>query len=281
MRVLSWNILNGGADGGDTTRWRTQAELVGELAPDVLLVQEARGFDADGGRGLHAAEAQLGLRGLLAPAPRTGQHTAVFCAPHLQVSSFTPDTQHFHHALALVTVAVPGLTAPLQLASMHLSPLSPALRCAEVGWLAALAAPGAFALLAGDTNSVAPGDPEPRDWPSLPAHLRVRYTHPSTGPGPITADRSALHFLHAAGLVDAARADDDTVDTTATVPTRGYPDAEFVSFRSDHVLLSPALAPARTGYRVITDDRAHATSDHLPVLVELDLDRLATMSAPT
>lgn len=141
MRVLSWNILNGGSDGGDTTRWHAQAELVGELAPDVLLVQEVRGFDADGGRGLHEAEAQLGLRGLLAPAHRTGQHTAVFCAPHLQVRSFTPDTQHFHHALALVTVAVPGLPSPLQLASMHLSPLSPALRSAEVGWLAAPRSP--------------------------------------------------------------------------------------------------------------------------------------------
>ena len=283
MRVLSWNILNGGADGGDVRRWQVQAGLIRELEPDVLLLQEARGFSADGGARLFAAEADLGMRGLLAVAPHTGQHTAVFLRPPLRPVRFEPDPVHFHHALALASVEVPGLAAPIQLASMHLSPLSPALRAGEVGWLAALAAPGALSLLAGDANSLAPGDPEPDDWPDLPAFQRVRYL---TQPGPDgagssqrpAADRSAVGFLHAAGLVDAA-AGDTGVDATPTVPTRGYPQAEFVAFRSDHVLLSPALAPARTSYRVVQDERAHATSDHLPVLVELDLGRLATAAA--
>lgn len=95
--------------------------------------------------------------------------------------------------------------------------------------------------------------------------------------------------LRATGLIDAARAgnppttttaagtttlDTSALDTTPTVPTRGYPHAEFATFRSDHILLSPALHPTRVSYQVIGDDRAHASSDHLPVLVELDLDRL-------
>lgn len=294
MRVLSWNILNGGADGADTTRWRRQAALIAELAPDVLLMQEARGFTADGRSRLFQAETDLGMRGLLAVAPHTGQHTAVFLHPDLRPLRFETDAVHFHHALAYAHVAVPGLDRPVQVASMHLSPLSPALRAAEVGWLAGLAAPGALALVAGDANSLAPGDPEPPDWADLSAFQRVRYldlARESDGAparsGGAVADRSALAFLHAAGLVDAARdasmAADGTavVDTTPTVPTRGYPDAEFVAFRGDHVLLSPALAAARVSYQVVQDDRAHTTSDHLPVQVELNLSLLDSEQAAT
>lgn len=151
--------------------------------------------------------------------------------------------------------------------------------------MAGLAAPGVLALVAGDANSLAPGDPEPPDWGDLPAFQRVRYLdlsrqRDSGHAGDAVADRSAVAFLHAAGFVDAAQdtaADGDPqrrVDMTPTVPTRGYPAAEFGAFRSDHVLLSPALAAARVSYQVVQDDRAHATSDHLPVLVELDPSRL-------
>lgn len=294
MRVLSWNILNGGDDGGDRFRWRSQAQLIRELNPDVLLMQEARHFAADGGSRLFQAEADLRMRSLLAVAPHTGQHTAVFLHPDLRPVRFEPDAVHFHHALAHAHVAVPGLDEPVQLASMHLSPLSPALRTAEVGWLAGLAAPGTLALVAGDANSLAPGDPEPPDWAELPAFQRVRYLDLTREPrgssaraASAVADRTALAFLHAAGLVDAARGPgsgaDGTpvVDTTPTVPTRGYPNAEFVAFRGDHVLLSPALAAARVSYQVVQDDRAHSTSDHLPVLVELDLSLLADGHAAT
>lgn len=276
MRVVSWNILNGGADpASGRARWRGQAELLAELAPDVLPLQEARGFDADGAAGLFQAEADLGMRGLLGLAPHTGQHTAVFLRAGLRPVRWEVDAVHFHHALTQVQVLVPGLAEPLQVASMHLSPLSPALRAAEVGWLAGLAAPGVLAVLGGDANSLAPGDPEPDDWPALPAHQRVRYLD-LAGTSP-QADRSAVAFLHAAGLVDAAHTcahagvdagaaagAGGTVDTTGIVPTRGYPDAEFVAFRSDHLLLSPALAAARAGYQVVQDHRAHASSDPCP-----------------
>lgn len=133
VRILSWNILNGGADDHAVPRWHTQAELVRELAPDVLLLQEARGFAAEGGSRLFQAEVDLGMRGLLAVAPHTGQNTAVFLHSDLRPVRFEPDSVHFHHALALAHVEVPGLDRSLLVSSMHLSPLSPALRATEVG----------------------------------------------------------------------------------------------------------------------------------------------------
>ncbi|MFD5140596.1 endonuclease/exonuclease/phosphatase family protein [Streptomyces sp. NPDC058378] len=265
---MSYNVLNGGRDGASDKRWQTAVEVIRAAGPDVLLVQEARGFDADGGRTLFAAEDDLGMRGLLALAPRTGQHTAVFFRPGIRPLRFDPDSAHFHHALAQATLAVPGFDRPVTVASIHLSPLSPALRAAEVGWLAALAAPGTYAVVAGDANSLAPGDPEPADWAALPAHFRVRYLAPATGGQEPVADRSALAFLHAAGFTDAAAAHGRA--GTPTVPAAGFPEAEFVPFRSDHVLLSPALTPALTGYRVLDDERTNAASDHLPVLIDTD-----------
>ncbi|MEU8495116.1 hypothetical protein [Pseudonocardia alni] len=136
----------------------------------------------------------------------------------------------------------------------------------QVGWLAALAAPDRCSIIAGDANSLALGDPEPPDWARLPAHLGVRYLQPDhPGQAPV-ADRSALALLRRAGFVDAAAVHGDLAPT---VPAAGFPDAEFVPFRCDHVLLSPALAPGLTTYRVLDDDRTAHASDHLPVVVEL------------
>lgn len=274
LRILTWNILNGGADPGrGNARWDTQIALVRNLDPDIWLVQEARGFDADGSARLFEAEASLDRRGFLSVAPLTGQHTAILVKPELRAVRVEHDANHFHHALARVDIGLRGLDRPLRLASIHLSPLHPALRAGEVGWLAGLAEPAGLAIVAGDANSLAPGDPEPTDWHELPAHQRVRYLAP--GSEPPCSDRRALGFLHAAGFVDAAFDPAvGMVDTTPTVPTKGYPDAEFVAFRSDHILLSPALADARRSYRVVTEDRAQRTSDHLPVMAELDLERL-------
>ena len=42
LRVMSWNILNGG--GGDAGRVALHDEVIRSVDPDVLLIQEARGF---------------------------------------------------------------------------------------------------------------------------------------------------------------------------------------------------------------------------------------------
>jgi exodeoxyribonuclease-3 len=271
MRIMSYNLLNAGRDGARDERWRAEVEVIRDVAPNVLLLQEARQFDAAGGEALFAAEAALGVRGLLAVAPHTGQHTAVFFKPEIRPVRFDPDAAHFHHALAQATLRIPGFDLPATVASMHLSPLHPALRDAEVGWLAGLAAPDRYSILAGNANSLAPGDAEPPDWQTLPAHFPVRYLT-ATASGPSAADRSALTFLHAAGFIDAASARSQA--RVATVPSAGFPDAEFVAFRSDHVLLSPLIAPGLVGYEVVSDDRTATASDHLPLFVEIDPSKL-------
>lgn len=50
MKVMSYNTLFGGFDGTDDHRFLAQKEVVEDVNPDVLLVQEAKQFEADGHR---------------------------------------------------------------------------------------------------------------------------------------------------------------------------------------------------------------------------------------
>ncbi len=78
LKVLTYNTLFAGRDGAVNQRARAQIGLVQELKPDVFLMQEAKGFEAEGGGPLFAWEEQTAMRGFLALAPRTGQHVAIF-----------------------------------------------------------------------------------------------------------------------------------------------------------------------------------------------------------
>lgn len=260
LTILTWNTLFAGRDGGDDRRAQLQARLVPEVTPDVFLMQEARGLETGGGAALHAFEAATGMRGFLALAPRTGQNIAIFIRAPLRPLAFEADTNHFHHTLASLTVAVPGVARPITFHSAHLCPNGPIVRRREAAYLAVHAAPDKLSLITGDFNSASPHDPDPADWATLSPHHRARYlAEDMTG-----LDRSVLAQLEAAGWVDLGHKLDPEV--TPTVPTAAYRDAEFATFRCDYLLASQALAAVAQSYRVIRTDLTDAASDHYPVL---------------
>jgi len=49
LTVLTYNTLFAGRDDSADRRARTQIGLINELKPDVFLMQEAKGFDLNGG----------------------------------------------------------------------------------------------------------------------------------------------------------------------------------------------------------------------------------------
>lgn len=81
MRIMSYNTLFGGFDGGDDRRHQLQIGIVRSVDPDILLVQELKGFLDDGGKRLFEIERRFERRALVAPAPNTGQNTAIFIKP--------------------------------------------------------------------------------------------------------------------------------------------------------------------------------------------------------
>jgi exodeoxyribonuclease-3 len=232
LTILTYNTLFGGRDGADDRRAQAQITLINEVRPDVFLMQEARGFDAAGCALLHAFEDRIGMRGFLATAPRTGQNVAIFIRPSLKPISFEADSAHFHHALAILKVALPGTGQPITFMSAHLCPNGVSVRRCEAAYLAVSAMPNGFALLAGDFNSTSPHDSEPEDFEALAAHFRARYL----GDDLLTADRSVLAYLEAAGWVDVGHAKGGT--GIATAPTAGFTGTEFATMRCDYVLAS-------------------------------------------
>jgi exodeoxyribonuclease III len=56
---MSYNLLFGGFDGENGFRHKEQITLINSIKPDILLVQEAKNFDARGSRVVYKTEAQL------------------------------------------------------------------------------------------------------------------------------------------------------------------------------------------------------------------------------
>lgn len=265
LKVLTYNLLYGGRDGDSDRRARAQAGLIAELAPDICLLQEAKGFETGGGARLHALEERLGMRGFLALAPATEGHIAILLRPPLLPVSFVADAARFHHVLATLEVKTPGGRI-LAVMGAHLCPYGVAVRRQEAAYLAARANPGAWSLLAGDLNAVSPHAQEPEGFDRLPVHHRVRHL----AEGSAGMDRSVLAFLEAGGWIDLGHALGGEAEAP-TVPTAGFREAEFPITRFDYILASRPLAACAKGYRVVRTAACDTASDHYPVLAEFEL----------
>lgn len=261
MRIMSYNTLFGGFDGTDDRRSRLQVEIIREADPDILLAQELKGYLDDGGRRLFEMERRLERRGLIAAAPITGQNTGIFLKPGVEPLAFEPDGTHFHHAAAVARLRVPGLDAPLIAISVHLCPNGTAVRLREVSYLYNFADDAGFAIVGGDFNSLAPGDPEPVDLGTLPARFRSRYVDLDG-----LMDRRPLASLLQAGFVDVAA--HLASPLSPTVPGAGFAGTEFVPFRSDYLLASTALVGKVSAYETLSGGREGAASDHYPIYAD-------------
>jgi len=262
--VLTYNTLFGGRDGTNDRRAQAQISLINELKPDVFLMQEAKGFDANGGAWLYAMEASIGMRGFLAVAPRTGQNITIFIREPLRPVSFDVDVANFHHTLATLKVALPDARI-VTFISVHLCPAGAVIRRREAAYLTVHAAPENLTLITGDFNSASPHDPEPEGFAALPAQHRTRYLADDLR----TADRSVLAHLEAAGWVDIGHAQGGS--SVPTVPTADFTGTEFPVMRCDYLLASKALADQATSYKVIRTPATGMASDHYPVVAEFTL----------
>jgi exodeoxyribonuclease-3 len=264
--VGSYNLLNGGQE-----RWEEQVRLLGGLNLDVLNVQEAKHWDQKDSERVYETAERLGMQPLLARSRSHGCHLVTFYRwPRVRCLGCSPDAAcgNFHHTVMRARLRITGVREPVTLVHTHLDPFSPQDRLAEVQWLTEYAS--GRTLLAGDLNTPGADDEEPEDWGLIPArqHSGHRMMLPDGSYG--GADRRAIRALVHAGFVDPP------VQLEQPIPrTAGHMNPEQKwDHRADHVLLSPALAPALHSYEVLDDDATQRLSDHLPVIVTLDLTRM-------
>ncbi|MEV4727635.1 endonuclease/exonuclease/phosphatase family protein, partial [Micromonospora humida] len=114
---MTWNIRTGGRDRTGPDRRDLVCRVVTAQTPDVLAVQELRGFDRPGV--LAGFADRLGMRPYLA---RTclGQPVAVLVRPPWRPSSAGPVRRPLHHAAQRVELATTA--GPLTVLSAHLDP---------------------------------------------------------------------------------------------------------------------------------------------------------------
>ncbi|MEU0550465.1 endonuclease/exonuclease/phosphatase family protein [Micromonospora sp. NPDC005979] len=265
LRVMTWNIRTGGRDRGGSDRLDRVVQVVDQQAPDVLALQELRGFDR---AGLMAAVAdRVGMTPHLARSC-FGQPVAVLVRPPYRVLAAGPLRRPFHHAAARVVVSTPA--GPLTVVGTHLYPYSGGRRRMEVDWLVAALrrAPGPMTLLAGDLNSLDPTVDHTARLDGLPALYKRRHLRRRGG----AVDTRAVARLLAADLVDLwPSANGDAPEAAGlTVPTR-FGGAEFAGMRLDYLLGSRAVAERVRDCRVIRDATTDTASDHYPLLVTIDL----------
>lgn len=265
---MTWNVKTGGIDRGG--RHRAPVDRLGDILavidqqrPDILALQELRGFDRRGGEGMRAFAAAAGMDAHLARSA-FGQPVAVLVRPPLRMTRRSAVRWRLHHAAAIATV--PTDAGPLRVVSTHLNPFSPERRRREARWLAArYGSRRRLVALVGDLNSLDPGT----DHAERLARLAVAYRHRHLAADG-TADTRAMAAFAAGGLVDVwpgAGAGDPL-----TAPTAQGGGAEFSGMRLDYVLASrPLAARVLRGY-VARGGAAGYASDHYPVVVDVDLD---------
>jgi endonuclease/exonuclease/phosphatase family metal-dependent hydrolase len=259
VRLVTYNILDGGLDGGRSDRWQPLLEVITGAHPDVLVLNECNHFDAAGHAHLHRMERETGLRGLLAPSA-TGYHVAVFVAPDVQLVEHHPQPGPHHSSLRVRGVRG-GL--PFTLVAVHLCPFGGQTRLVEAEALTRVASADEWVFIAGDMNALSPSDAQrydPNRW--LP---RRRVRHLLAGGQAL--DTRALGLLEASGLVDLGR---HVGCTTPTVLTPLAAEHESYQVRLDHVFASAPVLPWVRSVEVIRSDAAQRASDHYPVVVDID-----------
>jgi exodeoxyribonuclease-3 len=244
FRLLTYNIRDGGRG-----RARAIARVIASCEPDLVLLQEAtdRATVEEIADAAGMADARTSPRQSLGFLSRAPVLHAEWTRPRISRHAF---------------IEVVPRGGALRIFGVHLSALHAAwTERRRVMELRALLAsvrrhePG-FHALAGDFNTVAPGEP-----------LEIRRLPPRLRPlvwlsGGRIRWRTVQTILNA-GYVDAFRLTHPR-DAGATLPTSG------AHVRLDYVFVPEPFAPRVHACRVVHHPDARVASDHFPVLAELE-----------
>ncbi|GAB7052908.1 endonuclease/exonuclease/phosphatase family protein [Catenuloplanes indicus] len=262
LTVMTYNIRNGGG-----SRLDDILGIVDAHRPDLLALQELRGWDNGRGRRLAQAAAALGMTGHLARAT-LGMPVAVLVRPPGRVRRHRVVGLPLHHAASIVEVDTDR--GPLTVTSAHLNPFSASRRRHEAARLARETSPATgMALLMGDLNALAPDTDHTARLAAMPSLYRARHVRRHV---PGTADTRAIETLHAAGYRDLWTAA-GSHGRPRTAPTTRGGGREFAAdgMRIDYILGSDPLAALCTHCEPLTGGPSESASDHYPVLATLDL----------
>jgi exodeoxyribonuclease III len=258
VKIMSYNILEGGnLSKGDCTD--LLLEIIQSFSPDILGLNECRGFQDDDYARLRLFERELGMSGVLNEA-QSGNHIAILYRSDLPVVETSGRSISMYNGYARITVETAEL-GPVAVVATHLHPYSSLFRVGEMQMVAARAAAARAAIIMGDMNSIAPSDARTIDLADAPRTMIERMRDAS---GDI--DTQVVSVLLKRGYVDLGQK-----DASRTYPTMLSRERSNPRVRLDYMFASPPIAERCSGFHVADDAAAHKSSDHLPIIAELDL----------
>ncbi|MBI2933302.1 MAG: endonuclease/exonuclease/phosphatase family protein [Planctomycetes bacterium] len=273
LRVLTYNVLEGGADRAMGERTEPILDVLRETAPDVAVLVEANGFDQEARR--RVFEEATNMRAFVTTAP-TGYHVAILVGRGHQVAWHAPEPGRFFHAAAALAIDLPtkvvkgatNLPRRLTVVAAHLDPFSPEARLAEARVLARHANPLDRVVLMGDFNALPPDDPIDPSVLQLPRRILARHVGVPVREG--VFDTRAHDVLRWAGFQDVYRKLNAKKPGWTLLTTRFA--AELRSrMRVDFVYATEKLAAKAIRAEVLETDATRRASDHYPIVVEFEV----------
>lgn len=271
LRVASLNMSYGAVQEG---RWPGLARLVRKVRPDILALQECRGWVMDGYRMARQAAEVLGMEIRVGRCPQgrspeeTGE-TAIAWRPELELAAFEDHVFDVSRGYSLGVFRVPGDDL-VAVASVHASPYSREQALIDSLPMAARVRRwGGIGIAAGDFNQPGLHQPPP-DWSQLMPYNRANRGIPADPlepwNGPWGVDLTLALRMRAAEMIDVAahlalvRQDKRLLAATG----RGQ-------MRVDHIYVVRALAPGILDYGLVD---TQGLSDHALIWTDLDLEKV-------
>jgi len=267
MRVLTYNIWDGGINeiGGD--RQAQILTVLRDAKADVIALLEARGFHKDEFATLSVWEKELRMTGALACAP-SGYHVGLLVRRSYKVvSAETLHASLFTHACLSVQLKTPQ--GPLSVFAAHLNPFDPDARLTEARHLARAADADSRVLVLGDFNSFSPSDTIDESVLRLPKRVLARHVsalEPNVEEKP-ALDTRAIGILQWAGFVDLFRRLHPG-EPGWTLPTVVGRPRESAHMRLDYIFATEAMAEGAKTCEVVRTPASDFGSDHYPLLAE-------------
>jgi exodeoxyribonuclease-3 len=250
---MTYNILNG-AEG----RIDDVIKVVKSVAPDVLVLNEANGFEKNNYEKLKYFGGETGLLHQYLETCGDGwdYHVAVLAKENfLSVESVTPV------ARAIIIAKINAGNVKCTIAGLHLTPALEKERMAESMKLLRKLSVVESTVIAGDFNSLSISDNYPKKTiDKFSDDQKRKFT--SEGKAQYGVDGLFRKF----GFADAALIKGDF---SKTVPTKLLGDTTHPPVRLDKVLLSPDLTDKLLEYTVVKNNLTDEISDHYPVYADI------------
>ena len=263
MRVVSYNIWEGGLNHSGPDRRATILQVLEESGADIVALFEACDFT----NVLPTWEKKLGMTGALAEA-RSGYHVAILVRPPLKlISAKGVHTPTFYNTC--LSARVESEKGELLVMATHLNPFDPAARLTEARHLAREAYDDRPVLLMGDLNAFSPNDKiDPSVHALSPRVLARHLAAPgATVTGNTTYDTRAIGILEWAGYIDLFRKL-HPAEPGWTLPTQTGRPRESANMRLDYLFATKPLADQVRKCEVLRTPASGRASDHYPLVAE-------------